>query len=65
MFGHSKIYIRQFAAESLSFLFRKIELEKLPDTISKILASTEKNQTEEYTNGLAYLFFHSLKVNFI
>lgn len=56
------MYIRQFAAESLSFLFRKIEMERLPETILIILGSTSKNQTADYSNGLAHLFFHSLKV---
>eukprot|EP00026_Physarum_polycephalum_P000036 Phypoly_transcript_00036.p1 GENE.Phypoly_transcript_00036~~Phypoly_transcript_00036.p1 ORF type:complete len:2902 (+),score=637.83 Phypoly_transcript_00036:86-8791(+) len=61
MFGHGKQYIRQFAAESLSFLYRKIEMEKLPETVAAILESTKEHPTENYCNGVALLFFNAIK----
>jgi U3 small nucleolar RNA-associated protein 20 len=64
MFGHAKQYIRQFAAESLSFLYRKIEMEKLPETVKTILESTKEHPSEDYCNGMALLFFNSVKVCF-
>ncbi len=63
LLSHKKSYISRFAAESFSFLIRKLELEELTSFVSFILHHSTESRTETLSTGVTFLLFEATKVN--
>ncbi|KYQ90452.1 HEAT repeat-containing protein [Tieghemostelium lacteum] len=62
LFLQKRQYIRRFAAESMSFIMRKIVLEEMDKTLEFLNQQLEKNhQSPEYLDAFSFLLFHSVK----
>ncbi|KAI8098559.1 uncharacterized protein BX664DRAFT_254120 [Halteromyces radiatus] len=57
----TKPYIRHFSAEAFAFLMKKVRGQALTDLIQHILDSLKREPSNQYTEGLAMLFFESMK----
>jgi hypothetical protein len=58
----TKPYVRHFSAEAFAFLMRKTRGPALKDLVKHILATLNKEESIQYAEGLAMLFFESMKV---
>lgn len=57
-----KPYIRNFAAESFSFLIRKAPVDHLKVIIAYILTLLRETPTEDFVEGVAKLLFETIKL---
>ena len=57
-----KPYIRNFAAESFSYLIRKAPLDHLKVILTYILSLLHDSPTEDFVEGVAKLFFETIKL---
>lgn len=56
-----KPHIRQFAAESFSFLMRKVPTDAFADLVDSMLAHLGTHQSDAFVDALGGLFFESIK----
>jgi U3 small nucleolar RNA-associated protein 20 len=62
LIGHKKWYIRNFAAESFSFLINKLSEEsELPQYIDNTFESLSRRPTQDMFDGTSQLFFETMK----
>ncbi|PVU97840.1 hypothetical protein BB561_000281 [Smittium simulii] len=54
-------HIRRFAAESLSFLIRKLKKKPLASLINHIFATLDKSCSQFYNQGISLLFFEAIR----
>ncbi|KAF8986162.1 U3 snoRNP protein [Entomortierella lignicola] len=57
-----KPYIRNFAAESFSYLIRKAPLDHLKVILTYILSLLRESPTEDFVEGIAKLLFETIKL---
>ncbi|KAF9948490.1 U3 snoRNP protein [Mortierella alpina] len=57
-----KPYIRNFAAESFSYLIRKAPVDQLKVIVAYILSLLHATPTESFVEGVAKLFFETIKL---
>ncbi|KAG0304218.1 U3 snoRNP protein [Dissophora globulifera] len=57
-----KPYLRNFAAESFSFLIRKAPLDHLREILTYILSQLQESPTEDFVEGIAKLLFETVKL---
>ncbi|KAI8602190.1 armadillo-type protein, partial [Dissophora ornata] len=57
-----KPYIRNFAAESFSYLIRKAPVDHLKVILTYILSQLRESPTENFVEGVAKLFFETIKL---
>jgi U3 small nucleolar RNA-associated protein 20 len=61
--AHDKrAYIRNFTAESFSFLLRKARGNAYQSTVETILGNLHKANNPELTDGVAVMFYECIKV---
>ena len=60
---HKKPYVREFAAESFSFLIRKLEKSRLDELFRAIFVDLQSHDdnVQSLQDGLVQLFFQSVK----
>lgn len=60
---HKKPFVREFAAESFSFLIRKLDKSRLDELFRAIFSDLQARDgnVESLQDGLAQLFFQSVK----
>ncbi len=60
---HKKPFVREFAAESFSFLIRKLEKSRLDELFRAIFTDLQSrdDNTQSLQDGLVQLFFQSVK----
>ena len=66
LFGHHNKYVRKFAAESFSYIFRKLKKDQLSEKISIIINSLtdiDKSEFSKNLNCLPNLLEESVKLN--
>ena len=68
LLGHKKDYIRIFAAESFSFLLRKLNRERLSSHIDFIFSKLQETPpntfaSSQLSDGVSNLFFETVKVS--
>lgn len=61
--NQAKPYVRHFTAEAFAFLLRKARGEDLTKIVKHMLTALRAEPTEQFEEGLAMLFFESIKVN--
>lgn len=68
LFGYEKSkvqyseYVKNFAAESVAFLLRKLKTEKLNSVVASLFDRANENPSDEFSDGLALLFYYYMKV---
>lgn len=60
--NQAKPYVRRFTAEAFAFLLRKTRGMELTKIVKHIIDSLKREPSKEYEEGLAMLFFESIKV---
>lgn len=63
-FGHKKAYVRDFAAQSLAFLFRKMDrpaLEKCLDVLWVIVRTASEEYADSSARGVGSLLYHLVR----
>lgn len=63
--NQAKPYVRHFTAEAFAFLLRKARAADLTNIIEHMLNALRAEPSEQFEEGLAMLFFESIKVNII
>lgn len=63
--NQAKPYVRHFTAEAFAFLLRKARGADLTKIIKCILNTLREDPSENFEEGLAMLFFESVKVNIL
>ncbi|CEG75265.1 hypothetical protein RMATCC62417_10338 [Rhizopus microsporus] len=59
--NQAKPYVRRFTAEAFAFLLRKTRGMELTKIVKHIINSLKREPSKEYEEGLAMLFFESIK----
>ncbi len=63
--NQAKPYVRHFTAEAFAFLLRKARGADLTKIIKCILDTLRVEPSKEFEEGLAMLFFESIKVRLV
>lgn len=63
--NQAKPYVRHFTAEAFAFLLRKARAADLTKIMKHMIDALRADPSEQFEEGLAMLFFESIKVNII